>query len=152
MCWGKDPRAAKDTEGRRNIRESWLLFFLLLSMARMEWELRHRGLGSRDLNLINLSGGGGRQRKEDHGDKRGRARKRRKEITLQPTGDGCALSDSGGQKWNICLRGGTPVHYEKNKKDKTNILCFEHIHPCHCNEDRQKTRKGKDNAKVLQNN
>lgn len=49
----------------------------------MEQELRHRGLRSRDLNLIKLSGGGGRQRKEDHGDKRGRDRKRgkRKNIT-----------------------------------------------------------------------
>lgn len=32
----------------------------------MEQELRHRGLRSRDLNLIKLSGGGVRQRKEDH--------------------------------------------------------------------------------------
>lgn len=64
----------------------------------MEWELRHRGLRSRDLNLIKPSGGGARQRKDDHGDKKGRDRKRGKERTSELTGGGCALSDSSGQK------------------------------------------------------
>lgn len=48
----------------------------------MERELRHRDLRSRDLNLIKLSGGEVRQRKEDHGDKRSRDRKRGKGRTL----------------------------------------------------------------------
>lgn len=57
-------------------------FFVLLSVAYMERELRHRDLRSRDLNLIKLSGGEVRQRKEDHGDKRSRDRKRGKGRTL----------------------------------------------------------------------
>ena len=103
MCSGKDPSAAKDIERRRNIRESHRFFFF-----GSPWLTRHgssdRGLRSRDLNLIKLSGAWGRQRKKDHEDKRGRDRRRGKERTLQMTGDVCALSDSSGQRGKIFFK------------------------------------------------
>lgn len=66
-------------------------------MFHREQELRQRGLRSRGLNLIKLSGGR-EQGREDHRDKGGRERKTGKERTLQLAGDGCALSDSSGGK------------------------------------------------------
>lgn len=96
-------------------------FFISLSVSHREQELRQRGLRSRGLNLIKLSGGR-EQGREDHRDKR--ERKAGKERTLQLAGDGCALSDSSGGKWNICLRGRTPGHYGKNGKlYKKRIFC-----------------------------
>lgn len=73
-------------------------FFIFACGGSMAQAVRHRGLESHDLNLIKLSEKGGRQGKEDHGDNKGRDRKRGKERTLEMTGDGCSLSDSSGQK------------------------------------------------------
>lgn len=47
------------------------------------------------------------------------------------------------------LRGGT---LRKEYERKKNVLWLEHILPCHCNEIKQKARKGKDNGKALQGN